>query len=391
MLIFAALLAGTVIGRAVLPLRLSWKWKAGLSLAVLAAAFKFQLLHFFGGPMFFAPDLPEIVLLLSAWVFTALFLFFFLLIGADIVRAGYLLFLFCRKRKRTERFRIVGNRVNLALVLFAAWLAAVGIWNGKKIPEVREATVVLKNLPPEADGLRIAVLVDFHVDGLTGADYIGKIVGRTNALQPDLVVILGDFVDGTVALRGRELLPLKDLSARYGVYGVPGNHEYYSGYEEWMRFLPTLGIRMLPNTHVKLFHGGLILAGVTDPAAAHRGGSELPDVEKALANTPSGAVKILLSHQPRLAMKAAANGVDLQLSGHTHGGMIFGISHLVARFNAGFVSGFYRVGRMTLYVSNGSGIWNGFPIRLGVPSEITLLRLFLRDPEVIDQKFRTGK
>lgn len=374
MLLFALLLAGVVIIRAVLPLRLHWSWKVVLSLAVLAAAFKFQLLHLFGGPMFFAPDLPEFVLLVSAWIFTALFLFFFLLIAADIARGLYLLFLFCRKQKRTERFRIVGNRINLALLTTAAVLAAWGLWNGKKVPDVRTETVSLKNLPLEAEGLRIAVLSDFHVDGLTGADTLRKIVEKTNSLHPDMIVIVGDFVDGTVEVRSRELLPLKNLSAGYGVYGVPGNHECYSGYEAWMKVFPSLGIRMLPNTHVDFFQGKLALAGVTDPAASH-GGGELPDVRKALENIPPGTVKILLAHQPRLAWSAAKNGVDLQISAHTHGGMIVGIASIVANFNAGFVSGFYRVGKMTLYVSNGSGIWNGFPIRLGVPSEITLLRL----------------
>lgn len=373
-LIFGALLAVYVFCRAILPLRLKWGWKALLAVLLAVAAFKFHLLHLFGGPMFFSPVLPEGVLLAAAWLFSALFLFFFLLLAVDVARLLYLLVLFCLRKKRTERFRIIGNRVNLALLVFAAVLATVGMVGGTGVPRVKEETVAVNHLPEGADGLTVAVLADLHVDGITRADRIRKIVERTNALNPDIVIIAGDFVDGTVPVHGDDLRPLADLKARYGVFGVPGNHEYYSGYEEWMEFLPTLGIRMLHNEHVQTGRGAVVLAGVTDPVAGIMGKEE-PDIRKALAGAPEKGVRILASHQPRLAPEAAAHGVDLQVSGHTHGGMIAGIDRLVARFNEGFVSGLYTVGNMKLYVSNGAGIWNGFPIRIGVPSEIVLIRL----------------
>lgn len=374
-LIFGALLAVYVFCRAILPLRLKWGWKVLLVVLLAVAAFKFHLLHLFGGPMFFSPVLPEGVLLAAAWLFSVLFLFFFLLLAADVVRLLYLLVLFCLRRKRTERFRIIGNRVNLVLLVMAAVLATVGMVGGTAVPRVREEAIAVNHLPEGADGLTVAVLADLHVDGITRADRIRKIVERTNALNPDIVIIAGDFVDGTVPVHGDDLRPLADLKARYGVFGVPGNHEYYSGYEEWMEFLPTLGIRMLSNGHVLTGEGGaVVLAGVTDPVAAIMGREE-PDIRKALAGAPEKGVRILASHQPRLAPEAAEHGVDLQVSGHTHGGMIAGIDRLVARFNEGFVSGLYTVGDMKLYVSNGAGIWNGFPIRIGVPSEIVLIRL----------------
>ena len=373
-LIFGALLAVYVFCRAILPLRLKWGWKALLAVLLAVAAFKFHLLHLFGGPMFFSPVLPEGVLLAAAWLFSVLFLFFFLLLAADAARLLYLLVLFCLRKKRTERFRIIGNRVNLALLVFAAVLATVGMAGGTGVPRVKEETISVNHLPDGADGLTVAVLADLHVDGITRADCIRKIVERTNALNPDIVIIAGDFVDGTVPVHGDDLRPLADLKARYGVFGVPGNHEYYSGYEEWMKFLPTLGIRMLHNEHVLTGGDAVVLAGVTDPVAGIMG-KEVPDIRKALAGAPEKGVRILASHQPRLAPEAAAHGVDLQVSGHTHGGMIAGIDRLVARFNEGFVSGLYTVGEMKLYVSNGAGIWNGFPIRIGVPSEIVLIRL----------------
>ena len=374
-LIFGALLAVYVFCRAILPLRLKWGWKVLLAVLLAVAAFKFHLLHLFGGPMFFSPVLPEGVLLAAAWLFSVLFLFFFLLLAADVVRLLYLLVLFCLRRKRTEQFRIIGNRVNLVLLVMAAVLATVGMVGGTAVPRVREEAIAVNHLPEGADGLTVAVLADLHVDGITRADRIREIVERTNALNPDIVIIAGDFVDGTVPVHGDDLRPLADLKARYGVFGVPGNHEYYSGYEEWMEFLPTLGIRMLHNEHVLTGEGGaVVLAGVTDPVAGIMGREE-PDIRKALAGAPEKGVRILASHQPRLAPEAAEHGVDLQVSGHTHGGMIAGIDRLVARFNEGFVSGLYTVGDMKLYVSNGAGIWNGFPIRIGVPSEIVLIRL----------------
>ena len=373
-LIFGALLAVYVFCRAILPLRLKWGLKALLAVLLAVAAFKFHLLHLFGGPMFFSPVLPEGVLLAAAWLFSVLFLFFFLLLAADVARLLYLLVLFCLRKKKTERFRIIGNRVNLALLAFAAVLATVGMAGGTGVPRVKEETISVNHLPDGADGLTVAVLADLHVDGITRADRIRKIVERTNALNPDIVIIAGDFVDGTVPVHGDDLRPLADLKTRYGVFGVPGNHEYYSGYEEWMEFLPTLGIRMLHNEHVLTGGDAVVLAGVTDPVAGIMG-KEVPDIRKALAGAPEKGVRILASHQPRLAPEAAAHGVDLQVSGHTHGGMIAGIDRLVARFNEGFVSGLYTVGEMKLYVSNGAGIWNGFPIRIGVPSEIVLIRL----------------
>lgn len=373
-LIFGALLAGYVFCRAILPLRLKWGWKVLLAAVLAVAAFKFHLLHLFGGPMFFSPVLPEGVLLAAAWLFSVLFIFFFLLLAADVARLLYLLVLFCLRRKKTERFRITGNRVNLALLVLASVLATAGMIGGTGVPCVKEEAVSVNHLPEGADGLTVAVLADLHVDGITRADRIRKIVERTNALNPDIVIIAGDFVDGTVPVHGDDVRPLADLKARYGVFGVPGNHEYYSGYEDWMEFLPTLGIRMLPNEHVLTGGGAVVLAGVTDPVAGVMG-KEKPDIRKALTGAPEKGVRILASHQPRLAREAAAHGVDLQVSGHTHGGMIAGFDRIVARFNEGFVSGLYTVGEMKLHVSNGAGIWNGFPIRIGVPSEIVLIRL----------------
>lgn len=374
MFIFGLILALYLICSTIFPLPVSRMMKVGLAVVVVAIALKFHLLNLIGGPMFFAPELPAPVLLLAAWLFAVLFLFFFFVVAADIVRGLFLLLcLFPAMRKREKRPSL-RNKTNLALLALSAVLTTAGIIEGTKVPLVWEKEVFFANLPEKAEGMTIAVLADLHVDSLTRAPRIDQIVSRTNLLNPDIVVIVGDFVDGSVSVRGEDLLPLEKLSARYGVYGVPGNHEYYSGYESWVAFLSERGIRMLLNEHVLPGQGEIVLAGVTDHAAA-RMGKELPNIEKALAGVSDDTFKILLAHQPKLAPEAARQGVDLQISGHTHGGLIKGIDRIVASFNSGFVSGLYPMGGGQLYVSSGSGIWSGFPIRLGVPSQIVLLRL----------------
>lgn len=366
MLLFAFFLSALLIGRAVWPMRIPVVWKSVLAAFTLAAAFKFQLTYWFGGGMFFAPELPKWILLPAAWCYGVVFLFFFLLLPVEAIRL--LLRLFHRKAEGSLQ-----NRINLGLLLCALLLASAGMVQGTALPELREINLTFHNLPENADGMSIVLLSDLHVDGITGEERIRAIVKKANLLNPDLVGIVGDFVDGTVKQRGAELEPLRELHARYGVFGVPGNHEYYSGYKEWMQFFPTLNIRMLANEKLEL-PNGIVLGGVTDPAAL-RTGEIPPNVKRATQHLGVERFQLLLAHQPILAREAEKEGVSLQLSGHTHGGMIFGLDQIVAGFNGGFVSGLYRVGNMQLYVSNGSGIWNGFPIRLGRNAEITLLRL----------------
>ena len=183
-------------------------------------------------------------------------------------------------------------------------------------------------------------------------------------------------MDGTLEARKDDIEPLGSLQAKDGVFVIPGNHEYYYGYEGWMDRYQELGMTRLCNSHTRITRGGssFVLAGITD-SASERFGLPRPDLKGALAGAPCDVPVILLDHQPKGALGAARAGVALQLSGHTHGGMVKGLHWLVARFNNGFVSGFYEVGEMLLYVSNGTALWNGFALRIGVPSEITVITL----------------
>ena len=218
--------------------------------------------------------------------------------------------------------------------------------------------------------IRIAAVSDIHVDRIHGRKQTLRLVEKVNALKPDLILLLGDYVDGRLHTHREDLEPLKGLSAPLGVYGVPGNHEYYSGYREWMDYLSSLGIQMLLNRHV--VKPGFVLAGVTD-SAGRRSGEELPSVSQALYRAPEELPVLLMAHNPKIMADAVRHQVDLQLSGHTHGGMVPLLSRVVAASNNGRVRGFYREGKNVLYITSGAGIWNGFPVRLGIPSEIVLL------------------
>ena len=231
-------------------------------------------------------------------------------------------------------------------------------------------------MPAQFDGYRLLQLTDLHISRLFPERWAREVVARANASGVDLIVVTGDFIDGSVAMRRLDVAPLHDLHAPDGVYAIPGNHEYFFDYDAWMLHLAGMGLKMLPNAHTVLSRGDarLVLAGVTDlsaPASSHPG----PDVAAALAGSPRDAPILLLDHQPKGARRAAARGVALQLSGHTHGGMIIGMDRLVARGNNGYVSGCYDVGGMTLYVSNGTALWPGFALRLGRPSELTRITL----------------
>ncbi|WP_313077181.1 metallophosphoesterase [Melaminivora sp.] len=276
----------------------------------------------------------------------------------------------------------------LALLL-AALVTAFGVWQALQPPRVREQPVELARLPAALDGLRVAVLADLHATPVNDARFMQTVVQRTLAAQPDLIVLPGDLVDGDLATTGPHVAPLAGLQAPLGVWVAPGNHEYYSGYDAWMAHFRQLGLQVLENRTQLLQVGDarLALSGIGDPAhgqMARRGANPArpegiaPDVAAVAgqARAAQADVHLLLAHQPRLARENAGHGIDLQISGHTHGGQILGMDRwLTARFNDGFVRGLYEVGAMRLFVSNGAGLWAGFAVRLGVPPHIDLLVL----------------
>jgi predicted MPP superfamily phosphohydrolase len=233
--------------------------------------------------------------------------------------------------------------------------------------------VPLGKLSPEGDGYTIAQLTDIHIGPTLGHDFLDAVVRETNALNADLIAITGDLVDGSVEQLRDKIAPLADLKARDGVYFVTGNHEYYSGAEEWCAHLETLGVRVLRNERVDV-RGLFELAGVDDFAAEGMAPGHRQDIPAATAGRDPSKPIVLLAHQPKAVTEASAHGVDLMLSGHVHGGQIVPFNWLV-KLEQPYVEGLYRHGDSTwIYVSPGTGYW-GPPMRVGTTSEITRITL----------------
>ncbi|WP_298957531.1 metallophosphoesterase [uncultured Methylobacterium sp.] len=355
-----------VVVRWLWPLSLPLWTTAAVALVLLVAS-QYHLWSRLSSGSVFAPEFPWAVVVLFNWAF-----------GAIVLLAGLqiLLDLGALALRLAGRGGGVPDALRYAAAGAAALLAAFGVANALRVPPVKDLDVAIRDLPPAFEGYRLLHLTDLHISRLFPAPWVRTMVDRANASGADLIVVTGDFIDGSVAMRRADVEPLRDLRAPDGVFAVPGNHEYFFDYAAWMRHLAGLGIRLLENAHAVLARGEarIVLAGVTDRSApAH--GQAGPDLAAALAGAPDHAPVILLDHQPRGARRAAAHGVALQLSGHTHGGMIVGLDRLVANGNDGFVSGFYAVEGMTLYVSNGTALWPGFALRLGRPSELTRITL----------------
>ncbi|MFI9342917.1 metallophosphoesterase [Streptomyces sp. NPDC052773] len=260
------------------------------------------------------------------------------------------------------------------VVAGAAAAAAVGtVGHGSygvlRGPRVKRVTVPLAKLPRGAHGFRIAVVSDIHLGPVLGRGFAQKVVDTINATQPDLIAVVGDLVDGSVKDLGPAAAPLAQLRARHGAYFVTGNHEYFSGAEQWVEEVRRLGLRPLENDRTELPY--FDLAGVNDVAGEDEG--QGPDFVKALGDRDTARACVLLAHQPVQIHDAVEHGVDLQLSGHTHGGQLWPGSLLAAAANP-TVAGLERYGDTQLYVSRGAGAW-GPPTRVGAPSDITVVEL----------------
>lgn len=352
--------------RLIVPLPLHRFTRIGLGLTLLLVCQHHMIQKWVFGTMF-SPEIPRIFIILLGWLYCSFLLVLLLQLLADLT----LLAAWALRRGRAIDARLT-LRLRYAVVAAGTLLSAVGVGQAIQAPEVRRVELAIRDLPPALDGFRMVQLTDLHISRLMHGDWVREVVERSNALRPDLVVITGDLIDGSPQARAGDVRPLADLAARHGVIASLGNHEYYFGAERWTRTFEGLGMRVLVNRHATIDHEGgrLTIAGVTDRVAP-RFGMEGPSTRRALEGAAPDAPVVLLSHQPIGVDANAGAGIDVQLSGHTHGGMIRGVDQVVKRANGGYVSGSYRIGGMQLYVSNGTGLWNGFPIRLGVPAEIT--------------------
>ncbi|MFG2295057.1 metallophosphoesterase [Streptomyces sp. NPDC048603] len=257
-----------------------------------------------------------------------------------------------------------------AAVAAAAGTVGHGTYGVLRGPRVKRVTVPLAKLPRAAHGFRIAVVSDVHLGPVLGRAHTLRIVDTVNATQPDLIAVVGDLVDGSVADLGPAAEPLAGLKSRHGAYFVTGNHEYFSGAAQWVDHVRELGLHPLENARKELPF--FDLAGVNDIAGESEG--QGPDFEKALGDRDRAhRAAVLLAHQPVVIHDAVAHGVDLQLSGHTHGGQLWPGNYIADLANP-TLAGLERYGDTQLYVSRGAGAW-GPPVRVGAPSDITLVEL----------------
>lgn len=271
------------------------------------------------------------------------------------------------------RSRVVAAGIAGVSVLLVGW----GYAEAMRVPRVRRVSVTIPRLGTGLHGLRIVLLTDTHYGPLDRARWSERVVEAVNRLDADIVCHTGDIADGTVSRRREQAAPLGDVRARLARAYVTGNHEYLGEADGWLDHMRVLGWEPLHNRHIVVEHGGsrLVLAGVDDATAASSGRpGHRADHTAALSGADPRLPVLLLAHQPKQIGAAVAAGVDLQLSGHTHGGQIWPF-HLLVRADQPVVQGLSRHGERTqLYTSRGTGFW-GPPLRVFAPSEITLLTL----------------
>ncbi|GGQ20016.1 metallophosphoesterase [Streptomyces roseolilacinus] len=270
--------------------------------------------------------------------------------------------------------------VTWAVLGVTAVLLAWGYAEARRVPRVRRLDVRLPRLGAGLDGLRVVLITDTHYGPLDRARWSARVCETVNALEADLVCHTGDIADGTAGRRRAQAVPLGTVRATRARVYVTGNHEYYSEAQGWVDLMDELGWEPLRNRHLLLERGGdtLVVAGVDDVTAESSGlAGHRAHLAGALEGADPDLPVLLLAHQPKFVDRAAAAGIDLQLSGHTHGGQIWPFHHLV-RIDQPTLAGLSHHGNRTvLYTSRGTGFW-GPPFRVFAPSEITLL--VLRSP-----------
>ncbi len=273
------------------------------------------------------------------------------------------------------RRQMIKQSVNLAIIGISAGLTGYGIYEARRRPSVKEIEIPLAGLPSSLEGFRIVQITDIHAGLTVKRDFVSTIVNMVNDLSADLVAFTGDMVDGSVEVLKNDVAPFAKLKAKYGVYFVTGNHEYYSGVDEWIDEAGRLGMKVLLNSHdaLEIGDGRILIAGVTDHSGKDFSETHRSDPALAVSGAPACDVKILLAHQPRALGIALPHGFDLLLTGHTHGGQFFPWN-LAASAGQPYLSGLHNHEGTWIYVSKGTGYW-GPPVRIGARSEITVITL----------------
>lgn len=348
----------------ILPLPIKWYKRLFLLIIPFICGLKFYIYKQVGGIM--SPQLPPYLVLILEALYGSLMLCVFFCLIKDVLSFIY----FILKKLRVISFKVNRLKINATIALCAFGFGFYGTISQIFVPEVKAHEVAIKNLGTNFEGFKIVQLTDLHVGPILKGDFIEDVVAKVNELDPDLVLITGDFVDGRVSALKTEFQALTKIKAPFGILAVTGNHEYYSGASAWIEALKDYGVRFLQNEHTLLKKGtdSLIVAGVND----RRSGDS--NLVKAFLNAKENTPRILMAHEPWDGTKQLL--ANFILSGHTHGGTMIFLQPLITSYNNGFVSGMYQINDETsLYVSNGTGIWSGFSCRFLVPAEISLFTL----------------
>lgn len=265
---------------------------------------------------------------------------------------------------------------NLGVLGVAGTLTAYGVYEARKRPGIVNVDVPIASLPAAFDGFRIVQISDIHAGLTIKRDFIETVAEEITKLSPDMIAFTGDMADGSVPHLKHDLEPLANVYAPHGKFFVTGNHEYYSGVDQWTAHARDMGYDVLMNEHRLVTKNGasFVLGGVTDYSGGGFSPAHKSDPAKAFAGAPADTARILLAHQPRSLFHIDGLGIDLVMMGHTHGGQFFPWN-LVATIGQPFIKGLNKFGEKTwAYVSKGTGYW-GPPVRVGARSEITVLTL----------------
>lgn len=357
--------------RLIRPLPLSWWFKLSYAgIAFLATQVHLIQEYLLGGLA--APEVPGWLIMSMGWAFSSMMV----LACALLLRDLLLLLSYTFSRNDRIKQAILSPLNSSFMLMFSTFICAVGVWRAVSFPTVTYLDLYFDKLPPAFDGYRIVHLTDLHTSRLLPESWLGETIRISNFLKPDLVLITGDLIDGSPKNRHRDIRAFKLFDAPDGVLASLGNHEYYSGLNDWLTTFESIDLPVLRNENMRIKRGSeeIVIAAITD-IVAERFGEEMPDIDKALAETSEEDMVVLMSHRPINTQTHADKGVSLQLSGHTHGGQIFGLNLVTKMSNQGFLKGLYSINDMHLYLSRGAGLWGGLPVRIGVESEITEITL----------------
>lgn len=262
------------------------------------------------------------------------------------------------------------QKANIITIVLTLLICFYSLYEAEKNPQIKSYDIQSAKIKQEK---KLVMMSDLHIDVDVSDKYIKNLVERVNALNPDAIVIVGDIIDNTPAKIYKQMEELKKLKAKHGVFVTLGNHEFYSGPMDWILKFGMMGFKILNNLGEKLDESGIYIAGVPDLNASEQFGMKIK-INNALSFATSDDYVVMLSHTPKIAEGLSSDNVDLQLSGHTHGGQIYPFHYFSQKANDGMLAGFYEHNGIKIYVSRGTRYW-GPPMRLFAPSEITVFNL----------------